>query len=44
MFISIYNIKQGDELRFVISTFIHENLSTLATRSNGIAMPRCPIG
>jgi hypothetical protein len=27
LFISIYNIKQGDELRFVISTFIHENLT-----------------
>jgi hypothetical protein len=48
MFISIYNIKQGDELRFVIGTFIHENLTVGHIRrksgSGGIALPRCTIG
>jgi hypothetical protein len=48
MFISIYNIKKGDELRFVIDTFIHEHLTVCKIRplsgSAGITLPRCTIG
>ncbi|KAM0870448.1 hypothetical protein ACQ4PT_034532 [Festuca glaucescens] len=47
MFINIYNIKQGDELHFVIGTFIHEHLTVGQIRrlsgSGGIALPRCTI-
>uniref|UniRef100_A0ACD5XNF5 Uncharacterized protein n=1 Tax=Avena sativa TaxID=4498 RepID=A0ACD5XNF5_AVESA len=45
MFASIYNIKQGDELCFVMGTFIHENLHLghLRRFSGGIALPRCTI-
>uniref|UniRef100_A0ACD5T8S2 Uncharacterized protein n=1 Tax=Avena sativa TaxID=4498 RepID=A0ACD5T8S2_AVESA len=48
MFVSIYNIKQGDQIRFVIGTFIHEHLTLGHIRrlsgSGGIALPRCTIG
>ncbi|PNT60840.1 hypothetical protein BRADI_5g06611v3 [Brachypodium distachyon] len=45
MFANIYNIKQGDELCFVLGPIIHEHLTVghLRRRSGGIALPSCTI-